>query len=199
MEHSGDAMRRIRYQVACSLDGYIADAEDGFGWITPEPTFDFDALYAQFDTLLMGRRTYEIVRASGEDFRGKRVIVASRSLEPADHPEVEVVREGLEERVRALRAEPGADIWLYGGGSLFAQLLAWGLVDTVEPAVIPVLLGGGVPFLPAPAVRQQLRLQGCQTYPSGMVLLEYGVGGAEDAGKAGPPDAPPGGIVTPPR
>ncbi len=186
-------MRRIRYQVACSLDGYIADPEDGFGWITPEPTFEFDALYAQFDTLVMGRRTYEIVRGSGESFRGKRVIVASRSLEAADHPEVEVVGERLEERIRALRdepgaepgAEPGTDIWLYGGGALFAQLLAWDLVDTVEPAVIPVLLGGGVPLLPAPAVRRRLELLGCRPYPSGMVLLEYGVVGAGDRGASG--------------
>jgi dihydrofolate reductase len=52
-------MRRLRYQVACSLDGFIAGPDDGYDWITPEPTFDFEALYAQFDTLLMGRRTYE--------------------------------------------------------------------------------------------------------------------------------------------
>jgi hypothetical protein len=80
------SMRRIRYQVACSLDGYIAGPKDEFDWITPEPSFDFDALYAQFDTLLMGRRTYETVQSMGETFRGKRVIVASRSLRQEDHP-----------------------------------------------------------------------------------------------------------------
>lgn len=55
-------MRRLRYQVACSLDGYIAGLNGDFDWIIPEPAFDFDALYAQFDTLLMGRRTYEAVQ-----------------------------------------------------------------------------------------------------------------------------------------
>lgn len=169
------SMRRVRYQVACSLDGFIAGPDDSFDWITPEPAFDFDALYAQFDTLLMGRRTYEIVRGMGEYFRGKQVVVASRSLRPDDHPEVEVVGEDLEARIRELRAQPGRDIWLYGGGDLFAQLLAWDLVDTVEPAIIPVLLGGGVPFLPAPAVHRRLTLTGHQTFPSGMVLLEYEV------------------------
>lgn len=168
-------MRRVRYQVACSLDGYIAGPDDDFDWIVPEPEFDFDGLYAQFDILLMGRRTYEIVRASGEDFRGKKVIVASQTLSPEEHPEVEVVRDGLEERIRELRTQSGGDIWLYGGGKLFAQVLSWGLVDTVEAAVIPILLGGGVPFLPAPAVRQRLTLVRHQAYPSGMVLLEYEV------------------------
>ncbi len=168
-------MRRIRYQVACSLDGFIAGPDDDFGWITPEPAFDFDELYAQFDTLLMGRRTYEIVQATGEIFRGKQVLVASRTLQPEHHCEIEVISDGLEERIRELRSGTGGDIWLYGGGELFAQLLEWGLVDSVEPAIIPVLLGGGVSFLPPPAVRRRLALTRHRVYPSGMVLLEYEV------------------------
>jgi dihydrofolate reductase len=168
-------MRRIRYQVACSLDGYIAGPDDDFGWITPEPTFDFDELYARFDTLLMGRRTYEIVRAAGEDFRGKEVIVASRKLRPEQHTGIEVVNDGLEERVRQLKGRTGGDIWLYGGGKLFSQLLDWRLVDTVEPAIIPILLGGGIPLLPSPAAQRKLTLRRHRAYPGGMVLLEYDV------------------------
>jgi dihydrofolate reductase len=168
-------MRRIRYQVACSLDGFIAGPDGDFGWITPEPSFDFDELYAQFDALLMGRRTYEIVRAAGEIFRGKEVLVASRTLQPERHPGIEVVSDGLDERIRDLRSRTGGDIWLYGGGELFSQLLGWDLVDTVEPAIIPILLGGGIPFLPSPAVRRRLTLTRHRAYPSGMVLLEYAV------------------------
>ena len=172
-------MRRIRYQVACSLDGFIAGPNDDFDWIKPEPTYDFDALYAQFDTLLMGRRTYELVRGMSGVFRDKRVIVASRSLKAEEHPDVEIVSDGLEARVRDLRAEEGRDIWLFGGGDLFAQMLSWNLVDTVELAIIPILLGGGVPFLPSPAPRRSLTLTGTQAYPGGMVLLEYIVEGTE--------------------
>jgi dihydrofolate reductase len=168
-------MRRIRYQVACSLDGFIAGPDDDFGWITPEPSFDFDEHFARFDTLLMGRRTYEIVRAAGESFRGKEVLVASRTLQPERHPDVEVVGEGLQERIRDLRARTGRDIWLYGGGELFSQLLEWDLVDSVELAVIPILLGGGVPFLPSPAPRRRLTLTRHQAYTGGMLLLEYDV------------------------
>ena len=169
-------MRRIRYQVACSLDGYIAGPNDEFDWIPPEPSFDFDALNAQFDTLLMGRRTFEIVRAAGEGFHGKQVIVASRSLRPADYPDVEIVSQGLESRVQALKTQPGLDIWLYGGGNLFSQLLAWNLVDTVEPAIIPILLGGGVPILSPGTVQQHLTLDRYRAYPNGMLYLEYTVG-----------------------
>lgn len=182
-------MRRVRYQVACSLDGYIAGPNDEFDWITPEPSFDFKALYAQFDTLLMGRRTYEIVHATGESFRGKQVIVASRSLRQEDLPDVEIVSNGLEARVRELRTQPGRDIWLYGGGDLFSQLLAWNLVDTIEPAIIPIVLGGGVQLLSPHGVRRRLSLVGHRAYPSGMILLEYKVkqaaeGTTEVAGRA---------------
>lgn len=168
-------MRRLRYQVACSLDGFIAGPQDEFDWITPEPAFDFDALYAQFDILLMGRRTYEIIREIGEDLRGKKIIVTSRTLRQEDHPDIEVLNEDLEERVRELLAQTGRDIWLYGGGKLFSQLLAWDLVDTVELAVIPVILGGGIPFYESDVERRQLTLTKHTSYPSGMVLLEYEV------------------------
>lgn len=168
-------MRRLRYQVACSLDGYIAGPNDEFDWIIPEPTFDFEALHDQFDILLMGRRTFEIIQEMGISYPGKQLIVASRSLRQEDYPEVEIVSEGLEERVRKLRSQSGRDIWIYGGGELLAQLLAWDLVDTVEPAFIPILLGGGVPLLADHGIRRRLKLIGQRSYPSGMVLLEYEV------------------------
>ena len=156
------------------MDGYIAGPNDEFDWIIPEPAFDFKALYAQFDTLLMGRRTYEIVHDLGY-FEGKQVIVASRTMRQDDHPDIEVVSENLEARVRELRAQQGRDIWLYGGGALFSQLLAWNLVDTVELAVIPILLGGGIPFLSSLDEHRELTLIRHKAYPSGMMLLEYEV------------------------
>jgi dihydrofolate reductase len=167
-------MRRLRYQVACSLDGFIAAPGGEFDWITSEPSFDFGALHEQFDTILMGRRTYEIAYSKG-DFPGKQVIVASQTLRQEDHPDVEVVSAGLKTRIIELRSQPGRDIWLYGGGDLLSHLLSWNLVDTIEPAIIPILLGGGVPLLASHGVRRRLSLIGQRTYPSGMVLLEYEV------------------------
>jgi dihydrofolate reductase len=172
-------MRRIRYQVACSLDGFIAGPGGEFDWITRDPDIDFGALFAQFDTLLMGRRTYDVIRSMGLSFPGQRVVVVSRTLQQEEHPDVLVLSDDIEHRITALRAEEGLDIWLYGGGELFSALLGMDLVDSVEPAIIPILLGGGVPFLPSPAVRRGLTLTGHRIYRSGIVLLEYSIAASD--------------------
>jgi dihydrofolate reductase len=52
-------MRRIRYQVAASLDGFIAGPKGEFDWIIMDPAIDFEAFYKEFDTVLMGRRSFE--------------------------------------------------------------------------------------------------------------------------------------------
>lgn len=169
-------MRRIRYQVAVSLDGYIAGPQGEVDWIPDDPDIDFEDLFDEFDTLLMGRRTYEDVQADAATYRGKQIIVFSRTLRQEDHAGVEIVGDNIPSRLDALRAEPGKDIWLFGGGELFCTLLELGYVDTVEPAIIPVLLGGGRPFLPVPATRRQLALTGRRVYEkSGIVLLRYDV------------------------
>lgn len=166
-------MRRVRYQVACSLDGYIAGSDDSYDWIVADPEIDFEALFAQFDTLLMGRRTFERAGAGSPNMP---TYVFSRSLRQQDHPGVTIVNDRVKETVDALRAESGKDIWLFGGGELFRSLLELGCVDTVEPAVIPVLLGGGRPLLPGPPLQRTLVYRGQQLYRnSGIVLLSYDV------------------------
>ena len=80
------------------------------------------------------------------------------------------------ETVAELKAKPGKDIWLFGGGSLFHSLLDFGLVDTVEVAIIPVLLGGGTPLLPLVQEPAKLRLVEHKIYPkTGTVSLQYAV------------------------
>lgn len=166
-------MRRICYQVAASLDGYIADAEGGYDWIPGDPDIDFGGLESRFDTYLMGRKTYEAVgKAAGKG----EVWVFSTTLRPEAVPGATVVAGEVKERLRALRARPGKEIWLFGGGELFRSLLELDEVDVVEVAVLPVLLGGGVPLLPSPAVRRRLELRSHRVYAkSGIVLVEYGV------------------------
>jgi len=171
-------MRRVRYAVAASLDGYIAGPRGEADWIVMDPDIDFGAILAEFDTLLMGRRTYESMAGSGGggSMKGMTVIVVSQTLRPEAHRKVRVISGDLKTQMAALREQPGKDIWLFGGGRLFQGLLSLGLVDTVEVAVIPVLLGGGIPFLPAPARQTKLRLTGHRVYEkTGTVLLEYAV------------------------
>jgi dihydrofolate reductase len=171
--------RRLRYQVAMSLDGFIAGPNGEFDWIVMDPAIDFAALYAEFDTAVMGRKTYEVMTAQGGHgaIPGLDVVVFSRTLPAATYPGVRIVNGDPRETVAELKAKSGRDIWLYGGGSLFRSLLDAGLVDTVEPAVIPVLLGAGIPLLP-PGGRAKLVLADQKTLPkSGILALAYSIPG----------------------
>ena len=171
---SGQA-RRVRYQVAASLDGFIGSPNGKPDWIPHDPDIDFGALFAQFDTFLVGRRTFEAMAGQGQSGAMKTVVV-SRTLKPADYPGVTVISDGLPEAVTALKAQPGKDIWLFGGGELFRSLASLGLVDRVEVAVVPVLLGGGTPLVPPPLAQTRLKLDGHRLYEkSGIMLLEYAV------------------------
>jgi dihydrofolate reductase len=166
-------MRRVLYRVAASLDGFIAGPNGEIDWIVADPTFDFASLYAGVDTVLLGRRTYEMTLQPGAPPwpAGWRIYVFSKTLGAARHAGVTVVSGNIGATVAALRSEPGRDIWLFGGGSLFAAHV----VDQIEVAVMPVLLGGGTPLVSAGTPRSGLILTRSNTSPSGIVNLQYQV------------------------
>ncbi|HVS15539.1 MAG TPA: dihydrofolate reductase family protein [Thermoanaerobaculia bacterium] len=170
--------RRLRYGVAASLDGFIAGPDGEYDWIVMDPAIDFGALFEEFDTAVMGRKTYEVLTAQGGDgaMPGLDVVVFSRTLPTSTRPGIRILDDDPAGIVAALKAKPGRDIWLYGGGTLFRSLLDAGLVDTVEVAVVPVLLGAGVPLLP-PGATTKLVLADHKTLPSGIVALSYSVPG----------------------
>ena len=170
-------MRRVRYSVAMTLDGYVAGPKGESDWIVMDPEIDFAALASSFDTMLLGRKTYEAARqmGGGPAMPGMQAYVLSSTLRQSDCPGV-TVSGSARDTVTKLKAAPGKDIWLFGGGSLFRSLLGMGLVDTVEVAIIPVLLGGGIRLLPEPAEQAKLKLTKHRVYTkTGTVALEYDV------------------------
>lgn len=173
--------RRLRYQVAASLDGFIADPKGGYDWIVSDPAIDFMALYAEFDTAVMGRKTFELVEGGGPGMPGIEIIAFSTTRPPSTKPGIRVTDEDPVGVVRTLKEKAGRDIWLFGGGVLFRTLLDAGLVDTVEIAVMPVLLAQGIPVLP-PGTATKLRLADYKALPdSGIVVLAYSVAGTAAA------------------
>ena len=171
--------KRLRYQVAVSLDGFIATPDGGYDWLVDDPAIDFKALAGEFDTAVAGRKTYEIMASQGQvGMPGIEFVIFSRTLAPTQKRGLRILGDDPAGVVAELKKKKGRDIWLFGGGELFRTLLDAGLVDTVELAVMPVLLGAGIPLL-SPGASSKLVLSDVKRLPkSGIVFLAYAVEGA---------------------
>ena len=171
-------MRLVRFGGAMSLDGYIAGPHGEYDWIVMDPEIDFEGTMKQFDTFLIGRKTFDAMGRMGNSSKstpGIENIVLSRTLKQGDYPNIRIESDA-ERLVTDLRIKPGKDIAIFGGGELFRSLLGAGLVDRIEMALIPVLLGGGIPLLPSPAGRAKLVLRNQRVYAkTGTVGLEYDI------------------------
>jgi len=188
-------VRRLVYVVGASVDGFIAGpagevdfypvTEDVVAMLAGELADTLPAhVRAQlgatgpperFDTVVMGRATYEPALSVGitSPYAPLRQLVVSRMLDDAPDPEVEIVRDDPVGRVRALKAEPGRDILLVGGGQLAGALL--GEVDELVVKLYPVVAGTGVPLFRAPFTPTALALVGSRVLERGTVVLSYDV------------------------
>jgi dihydrofolate reductase len=170
-------MRQLRYSVAASLDGYIAGPKGEYDWIVVDPEIDFAAMYAGFSGLVMGRRSYDVYAAVGGGMGpALPIYVYSRTLPEGTREGVTFVHDAVGHVRRLKEAADSKPLWLWGGGELFRELAQAGLVDGIDVAIIPVLLGGGIPLLPAPGPRLRLQLRAHRLYAqTGTLFLEYDV------------------------
>lgn len=149
-------MRSVRYYVATTLDGFIADAEGGFDFFVHDDALVADmfaALERDYTAVVMGRATYEVGLAQGvvDPYPWLDTYVVSTTLDPPEAPNVTVLRDI--DSVETLVRGEGGRIWLCGGGALASAMNARGLVHELELKVSPVVLGQGIPLfreLPGP-------------------------------------------------
>ena len=168
---------RVRLYAAMSIDGCLADAEGGIGWLAPYDAQDYGMVgfLAGIGALLTGRATYDQVRGFADwPYPGKRVVVLThRPLDP-DPPEgVEAAGGDLAAIVARLKADMAGDIWLLGGAAVAQAALAQGLVDTLELFVIPVTLGDGMRLFGPAGAPRGWHLDAARPFPNGVVALEY--------------------------
>lgn len=166
--------RRVVVYIAVSLDGCIAGPDGDLSWLVTEGEWGFDAFFSGVDTLLMGRVTYEV--SAGFDpwpYTGRRCIVFGRDL-PAD-PRIEPARTDVVRTLQALRAQPGADVWIVGGAGIVRDAWNAGLVDRLVLGVHPVVLGAGTPLFAPGVARRDLTLVSTVAGPAGLLVTTYDV------------------------
>ena len=173
--------RRVIVHIAASADGYIARPDGDLDWLTsrpaPEGFYGMGAFMKSIDTMLLGRKTYEVSRRLGAfDSKRGRTVVFSRQAAPADAASgVEFVKEPIGPFVSSLREQPGKDIWLMGGGDLIASFLDEHAIDEFVISVVPVFIGDGIPLIARRHRHVPLELRSVDQFEDGLVQLRYGV------------------------
>ena len=173
-------MRKLKYHVASTVDGFIAHEDhtlDGFVAEGEHVNAYLESLRNDYDTALMGRRTYEFGFQFGvtNPYPWMKQYVLSRTMRTSPDPNVELVSEDASDFLAEMKKGAGKDIYLCGGADLAGRLFAEGLVDEIILKLNPVLFGSGIPLFSGAIKQTDLELIGSNVYGSGVVLLNYRV------------------------
>lgn len=167
-------MRKVILYIATSLDGCIARKDDSIDWLPAisDEDYGFDPFFAGIDTVIMGYKTYEVSNNLGDwPYPGKEAFVFSRNDRVLMHG-AQLIHKDPAAFVAELKKQPGKDIWLVGGGSIFSQLHNAGLVDEYVITLIPVLLGNAISLFPDLQREEHLELNSCKAFGNGSVMLQ---------------------------
>lgn len=175
-EATAPSIRNVVLAVAVSLDGYIARRDGSVDWLIDDSTVDLSAYGELFDVVVAGRKTLDLEHASGGGggpFGKMSCYIFSRTRPPGKRCGAEYVNRTPGEFVRDLKALPGKDIWLMGGGELAREFLKEDLVDGMDLAMMPVLLGDGIPLFPPGFSQRNFILVSHRAHPSGIIRAIY--------------------------
>jgi dihydrofolate reductase len=171
-------MRKVTFGGANSLDNFIARKDDAVDWLlwNKEVSSIMESFWKTIDTVVMGRRTYEVAaRIGGGAYQGVKNYVFSRTLKKSPNKDVELVSDDAADFVRKLKTKEGKGICVMGGGVLAKSLFEAGVIDEVGFNVHPVLLGSGIPLFHEMKKQINLELLSCQQLSNGCVVLSYRV------------------------
>jgi dihydrofolate reductase len=164
-------MREILLNVAITLDGFIAGPNGEYDWCFAADDYGMTEFLQSVDTILMGRKSFEIALEYGELYPKKEVIVLSTTMQRSPFPNVEIVKGNIPDFVKSLTLQEGKNIWLYGGAVITAVLLENNLIDEFHLSVHPIILGNGIPLFKN--TKRSLKLVRSISYPSGLVQTIY--------------------------
>jgi len=175
--------RKIVVEVATSADGFIARPDGDVAWLDrpqPKGNYGMGEFFKSIDTILWGRKTYskgiEMGMEKGMPFgSGLKNYLFSQQRQESLIPGFEWVNEPIKAFAQRLRAQPGKDIWMMGGGGIIASFLDEGEIDEFSIHVIPVLIGEGIPLIQPRHRLIQLKLLSSKAFPDGVVHLNYRV------------------------
>jgi len=170
-------MRKVTFRVATSLDNYIARQDGSFDWIlqSEDSSSSLAEFWKTIDTVLWGRKTYDLVKGRMPAYKGVKNYVFSRKLKESADQGVELINQDAAEFVQVLKKQEGQDVFVMGGGELAKSLFEADLIDEVGMNIHPVLLGSGIALFHEMKRQINLELIECKTFSDGCVLVSYRV------------------------
>ncbi len=168
-------MRKIVLGLAVSLDGFIEGPQGEYDWCFTDQDYGLSDFFKSIDTIFMGRKSYELAQqtADSNPWKGMKTYVFSNTLKPIDDKDVELISGNISKRVNELRAQPGKNIWLFGGAELLTSFVNNNWVDEYWLSVHPIVLGAGKPLFQNITARKKLVLIESKIYETGLVSLRY--------------------------
>jgi dihydrofolate reductase len=166
-------MRPLTCFIATSLDGYIAGPSGEIDWLFTDQDYGYTQFFARVDTVVMGRKTYDLCRTFGEyPYPDMPNYVWSRTRRGRDEYAA-FVSDDIAGLLKGFKQQEGKAIWLVGGSALVGEAIRHDLLDELIVSVHPLVLGDGVPLFPRGLPRTQFQFITAETFNTGLVQLTY--------------------------